>query len=71
MSVLFYVETDADAERCLEAAREQEPITIDGYVTDNSFRTYAGVVEYVQDCGEAKARWRWLVSMNETIKQAC
>ena len=42
---------------------------ISGYVTDNSIRSYTGVVEYVQDNGETKGRWRSLVSMNETAQE--
>jgi hypothetical protein len=39
------------------------PITISGYVSNDSFSVYTGLVQSVEDNGEGKGRWRWRVTI--------
>lgn len=62
----FYVSTEDDKRRCDESRNARMPITITGYVSDDSYRSYTGVVQSVEDHGEGRGRYRWRITMRET-----
>lgn len=70
MKLYFYIDNDADAERCKESFHCKKPVTIGGTDTlTGRIRSYTGVILSVEERHTQNLGERWRIAIDSEISR--